>query len=99
MIVFVNKLTLVGEAEELERVYAHVAEFMAKQDGLIRYQLVRSTKDENVYFNIAEWEDQESFDTALRDTEFRARLAALGGVIKGDPHVATIVVEGAFVAS
>jgi quinol monooxygenase YgiN len=95
VVVFVNKLTLVGKPEELERIYAHVAEFMEEQPGLIRYQLVRSQKDPGTYFNIAEWEDKESFDRALAEPEFRARLKALGTVIKGEPHLSDVVVEGA----
>lgn len=94
MVVFVNKLTLTGSAEDLERVYAHVAEFMRTQPGLIRYQLVRSQKDRGIYFNVAEWEDQASFEKALEEPEFRARLKALGTVIKGEPHIADLVESG-----
>ncbi|MFE0423257.1 antibiotic biosynthesis monooxygenase family protein [Streptomyces sp. NPDC058953] len=94
MVVFVNKLTLTGAAEDLERVYAHVAEFMRTRPGLIRYQLVRSRNDPSVYFNVAEWEDQGSFDAALKEPEFRARLKALGTVIKGEPHLSDPVESG-----
>ncbi|WP_371649731.1 MULTISPECIES: antibiotic biosynthesis monooxygenase [unclassified Streptomyces] len=94
MVVFVNKLTLIGKPEELERIYAHVAEFMEVQPGLIRYQLIRSQKEPGIYFNVAEWDSKESFDTALTEPEFRARLKALGTVIKGEPHLSDVVVEG-----
>lgn len=95
MFVFVNKLTLTGAAEDLERIYAHVAEFMRTRPGLIRYQLVRSQNDPGIYFNVAEWETQESFDQALAEPEFRRRLKALGTVIKGEPHMSDIVDQGA----
>lgn len=94
MFVFVNKLTLTGAAEDLERIYAHVAEFMKTRPGLIRYQLVRSQNDPGIYFNVAEWEDQQTFDEALAEPEFRRRLKALGTVIKGEPHMSDIVTEG-----
>ncbi|WP_329172291.1 antibiotic biosynthesis monooxygenase family protein [Streptomyces sp. NBC_01477] len=94
MFVFVNKLTLTGAAEDLERIYAHVAEFMRTRPGLIRYQLVRSQNDPGIYFNVAEWESQETFDKALAEPEFRRRLKALGTVIKGEPHMSDVVEEG-----
>ncbi|MEV8320563.1 antibiotic biosynthesis monooxygenase family protein [Streptomyces sp. NPDC059900] len=94
MVVFVNKLTLTGAAEDLERIYAHVAEFMRTRPGLIRYQLVRSQSDPSVYFNVAEWEDQTSFEQALKEPEFRTRLKALGTVIKGEPHLSDLVESG-----
>jgi heme-degrading monooxygenase HmoA len=98
MVVFVNRLVLTGPAEELERRYAHVAEFMRTQDGIIRYQLLRSRKDPAVYFNVAEWRDKETFDRALKDPEFRRRLAPVMEVITGEPHVADVVLEGVVVA-
>jgi quinol monooxygenase YgiN len=91
VVVFINKLTLTGSAEELERRYAHVAEFMKAQDGIIRYQLMRSQKDANVYFNVAEWVDKAALDRALTSPEFRTRLAPVMELIKGDPHVADII--------
>jgi len=94
VVVFVNRLTLTGKAEDLERIYADVAEFMETQPGLIRYLLVRSKKDPGIYYNVAEWTDQESFDRALKEPEFRARLARLSDVIKGEPHLTDVVREG-----
>ncbi|WP_299527704.1 antibiotic biosynthesis monooxygenase [uncultured Streptomyces sp.] len=95
MVVFVNKLTLIGSAEEFENRYEAVGAFMETQPGLIRYSLVRSTKDPDVYFNLAEWEDEETFQAALREPEFRARLNALTGLIKGEPHLSVPVRQGA----
>ncbi|MER5456357.1 MULTISPECIES: antibiotic biosynthesis monooxygenase family protein [unclassified Micromonospora] len=87
MVVFVNKLTLIGAAEDLERHYASVAEYMQTRPGLIRYVLSRSQKDPSTYYNIAEWTDEESFRTALHEPEFRTRLDRLTGIIKGEPHL------------
>ncbi|MBB2910436.1 quinol monooxygenase YgiN [Streptosporangium becharense] len=94
MVVFVNKLTLVGSAEEFEAIYADIAAFMMKQDGLIRYKLVRSTKDASVYFNLAEWESREQFEKSVADPEFRAQFKRLAGVVTGDPHLSEVVLEG-----
>lgn len=95
MVVFVNKLTLIGSAEELERLYGRVADFMLTQPGLISFRLVRSEKHPETYFNIAEWTDKESFERSLREPEFRTRLNALTGLFKGDPHLSNVVLEGA----
>ncbi|MFJ8043420.1 antibiotic biosynthesis monooxygenase family protein [Kitasatospora sp. NPDC096147] len=93
-VTFVNKLTLIGDAEEFENLYEAVGAFMETQPGLIRYSLVRSTKDDKVYFNLAEWEDEETFRKALVEPEFRRRLDALSGLIKGEPHLSVPVREG-----
>ncbi|KFF97870.1 antibiotic biosynthesis monooxygenase [Streptomyces europaeiscabiei] len=93
-VVFVNKLTLIGDAEEFENRYEAVGTFMETQPGLIRYSLVRSSKDESIYFNIAEWEDEETFRKALAEPEFRTRLDALTGLIKGEPHLSVPVRQG-----
>lgn len=94
MVVFVNKLTLIGDAEEFEKRYEAVGAFMETQPGLIRYSLVRSGKDSSVYFNLAEWEDEETFRKALAEPEFRSRLDALSGLIKGEPHLTVPVRQG-----
>ncbi|MEU4048630.1 antibiotic biosynthesis monooxygenase family protein [Streptomyces olivaceus] len=93
-VVFVNKLTLIGDAEEFEHRYEAVGAFMETRPGLVRYSLVRSSKDDSVYFNIAEWEDEATFREALAEPEFRRRLDALSGLIKGEPHLSVPVRQG-----
>nr|BFF02986.1 hypothetical protein GCM10020241_46610 [Streptoalloteichus tenebrarius] len=95
VVVFVNKLILTGSPEELEAAYAEVAEFMLTQPGLVRFQFVRSLEHPEVYFNIAEWEDKESLDRSLADPEFHARVSRVFPLIKGDPHVTTVIQRGA----
>ncbi|SNT39774.1 antibiotic biosynthesis monooxygenase family protein [Rhodococcoides kyotonense] len=94
MTVFINKLTLTGEAQELEKSYAHVAEHMETQPGLIRYLLVRSTKDPDVYYNVAEWESEELFRASVSDSIFRERLGHVTKVMTGEPHLTEVVLHG-----
>ncbi|ONI76388.1 antibiotic biosynthesis monooxygenase [Actinosynnema sp. ALI-1.44] len=94
MVVFVNRLVLTGSAAELEQRYAKVADFMRAQDGIIRYRLLRSRKDPSVYFNVAEWTDQERFDRALKDPRFRSLLAPVLEVVTGEPYVTDVVLAG-----
>lgn len=93
MVVYVNKLTLTGPADDLERIYRTVADFFGTQPGLIRFQLVRSTRQPEVYINIAEWRDEDSFRRAV--AELRARgLARVRSVADGDSHLCTVVSRG-----
>ncbi|WP_208719791.1 antibiotic biosynthesis monooxygenase family protein [Amycolatopsis circi] len=99
MVVFMNKLILTGSAEELESAYAKVAEFMLGQPGLVSYKFLRSVADPGVYFNIAEWTDRAALDKAMADPEFHARVSKVFPLIKGDPHIATVVQDGAAAAA
>lgn len=93
MVVFVNKLTLTGPAERLEQIYEAVAEFMAAQPGLVRFQLLRSESDPAVYFNVAEWVDRESFDRARTQEKFVSG-ARVGEVSTGDRHICSVAFDG-----
>jgi quinol monooxygenase YgiN len=98
VVVFVNKLTVVGSTGEMESIYSRIGEFMSAQPGLIRYQLVRSTKQADVYFNIAEWETAEDFHRALAQEGFKQLYETLKPLIKGDAHLSEVVQEGVPVA-
>jgi quinol monooxygenase YgiN len=99
VVVFVNKLTVVGPTDEMEAIYAKIGDFMSVQDGIIRYLLVRSTKQANIYFNIAEWKDAESFQRALKQEAFQTLYATLKPLIKGDAHLSEVAQEGTAVSA
>lgn len=98
MVVFVNHLTVVGPVDRMEELYSGIGAYMSAQPGIIRYQLVRSTKQADVYFNIAEWETVEDFQQALRSDEFQSLYATLKPLIKGDAHLSEVVQAGTSVA-
>jgi quinol monooxygenase YgiN len=98
MVVFVNQLTLTGDAEELLRIYRSVAAYFARQPGMIRYQLVQALDNPRVFFNIAEWTDTASFRQATRQEQFQTALR-VSEVSIGDPHLCTVVLEGLPVAA
>ncbi len=93
MVVFVNKLTLTGEAEDLEALYAKVAAHFRTQPGFISFVFVRSTDDPAVYFNVATWADEQSFRAATRQEKFRTAVR-VSAVSTGDPHVCAVVAQG-----
>jgi heme-degrading monooxygenase HmoA len=93
MVVFVNKLTRTGEAEDLEALYAKVAAHFRTQPGFISFVFVRSTNDPAVYFNIATWEDEQSFRAATRQEKFRTAVR-VSAASTGDPHLCAVVAQG-----
>ncbi|WP_116199115.1 antibiotic biosynthesis monooxygenase family protein [Amycolatopsis circi] len=95
MIVLVNKMTVLGSAETYERLYERAGRYMEEQPGLIRYQLARSQKQPDVYFNVAEWETAEAFEQAARGERFAELLADLTGLVESDQDVYQVVFEGA----
>jgi len=94
VVIFLNKLTLLGSAEQFERHFRPVADFMLAQPGIVRFVLARSQKDASVYFMVAEWTDAGSFEQATQQVEFRSRYAELKPFIKGDPHLTEVRMTG-----
>lgn len=93
MVVFVNKLTLIGPAGDLESIYEAVSAFFREQPGLIRFQLLRSRQDPDVYINVAEWESVELFKRATSQEKFRTSMR-VSAVSVGDPHLCEVVSGG-----
>jgi len=93
VVFFVNKLTLNGPAEELERIYGAVADFMSGQPGLVGYTLLRSTTRPEVYLNVAEWTDLASFDRARTQERF-AGGERVTAVSSGERHLCEVVFRG-----
>ncbi|WP_406631996.1 antibiotic biosynthesis monooxygenase family protein [Amycolatopsis sp. WGS_07] len=94
MIVLVNKMTVTGSPETYEKLYERAGRYMEEQPGLIRYQLSRSQKESDVYFNVAEWESAEAFEQAARGERFAELLADLSGLVESDQDLYEVVLEG-----
>ncbi|GAA4985019.1 hypothetical protein GCM10023205_64120 [Yinghuangia aomiensis] len=95
MVVFVEQLSLTGTEPEFRRIHQRIAEFMADRPGFVRWLLVRSTKDPGVFFNIAEWDAEESFRAAVAEPEFMVRLRPLFAVVAQDhSHMNDVVFSG-----
>lgn len=95
MVVFVEQLSLTGPEPEFRRIYASIAEFMGNQPGFVRSLLVRSTKAPEVFFNVAEWDEEESFRAAVAVPEFMTRLRPLFAVVEQDhSHMTDVVFSG-----
>ncbi|PRX51427.1 monooxygenase [Prauserella shujinwangii] len=77
VVIFVNRFTVHGPAEEFERAFARSAEFMRRQPGFLHYTLSREVGREDSYLNVAYWRDSDSLRAAARDPEFQEHVAAL----------------------
>ena len=93
MITFINKLTVIGEAAEFERIAESITNYMRVQPGYIRSQMLRSLRNPSVYIELANWKDAESHRRAVQSDGFKAVVSALGPVAKVDPDLYTVVRE------
>ncbi|MEU8891660.1 antibiotic biosynthesis monooxygenase family protein [Streptomyces sp. NPDC048442] len=93
MITFINRFTVTGPAAEFERVFDETSEFFAAQPGFLGHRLVRHTSDPAAYVNIADWQDDASFQQALRQPEFAPHRAALRELSTGEPNLYAAVSE------
>lgn len=94
MIKFVNKLTVTGDPAEFEAVSEELTAYMRQQPGYVRFELLRSMRNDNVYVEIAEWTDADSHLNAVRSDGFRSRVKPLGALATVEPDVFTMVREG-----
>lgn len=86
MIVFVNRFTVHGSADEFERAFADTAEFFAECPGFLSYRLVRSTGDPRTYVNIAEWDDPSALRAATERPPFQAHAQRLRALATSEPQ-------------
>lgn len=94
MIKFVNKLTVTGDPAEFETVSEELTAYMRRQPGYVRFELLRSLRDDTVYVEIAEWTDAEAHRKAVQSAGFLDRVKPLGALATVDPDVFTVVREG-----
>ncbi|MGW7416050.1 antibiotic biosynthesis monooxygenase family protein [Streptomyces sp. NPDC054863] len=89
MITFINRFTVTGPAAEFERVFDEASLFFTAQPGFLGHRLVRHTSDPAAYVNIAEWQDEASFQQALRQPGFGAHRAALRALSTSESNLYT----------
>lgn len=76
-IVFVNRFTVPGPAEEFESAFERSAEFLRRQPGLLGYTLARHVDRPDQYVNIARWRDAAALRAATTHPRFQEHAAAL----------------------
>ena len=93
MVTFVNKLTVNGDLAEFLRIKQSMTEFMSAQPGYRRSSTLRHVGQHNVFIEMAEWDDADSHQAALRSEEFRALIKGLGGLATAEPGLYQEVAE------
>ena len=95
MALLVNKFTVVGDADEFERIWAKSSEFMRHQPGFVSFRLVRSVAEPQVYFNIAEWTDVAAHQRVVRSPDFQSHITELALLAKPEPSMCETVISHA----
>lgn len=91
---FINRFTVHGSPAEFEAAIEKAAEYLRRQDGFLRYTVLRHLPKNGSYVNIAHWRDAESFQQAIAGPEFGALVGTLHklGKSEGD-FFETLMVE------
>ncbi|GAA2248258.1 hypothetical protein GCM10010145_14370 [Streptomyces ruber] len=91
-VMFVNRFTLSGSAEDFEAAFAGTAEFLCRRPGFRWHTLLvpaetghRAAGTRPQYVNVAVWDDEASFRAALAHPNFPAHAAALRALSTSEP--------------
>ncbi|MEU3838543.1 antibiotic biosynthesis monooxygenase family protein [Streptomyces sp. NPDC028635] len=93
MITFINRFTVTGPPEEFERAFERTSAFFGTRPGFVRHRLLKHADDPATYVNVAEWQDRDSFEQAVRHPDFAAHRAALRALSTGEPGIYTVHYE------
>lgn len=94
MVTLVNRFTVTGDAGEFERAFAPHAEYMRRQPGFVRYQLIRQLGEPGVYLNLGEWSDADSYRRVAGSEEFRTHARAMSALVQVEGGMYELVAEG-----
>jgi long-chain acyl-CoA synthetase len=93
MVILLNRLTVTGDADKFEEVFAKSSQFMRAQPGFMGHTLVRSLRNPGSYVNIAHWEQAADHIQSVQNPEFMEHITALAEVSGSDPDLYSIVME------
>jgi long-chain acyl-CoA synthetase len=93
MVILLNRLTVTGDSEKFEEVFAKSSQFMRAQPGFMGHTLVKSLRNPGSYVNIAHWEQAADHIQSVQNPEFMEHITALAAVSASDPDLYSIVME------
>ena len=70
MVILLNRLTVTGDPDKFEEVFAKSSQFMRTQPGFMGHTLVRSLRNPGSYVNIAHWEQAADHIQSVQNPEF-----------------------------
>jgi len=81
MVTFINNLTVTGDVTEFEQISAKLSDFMSEQPGYRKHALLRSLRRPEAFVEIAEWDDAEAHQRAVRSDSFQQLIRELAKVV------------------
>jgi len=92
-VVLLNRLTVTGDTDKFEEIFAESSEFMRAQPGCEGHTLVKSLSDPTSYVNIAHWEQAADHIRSVQNPGFMEHITALAELSSSNPDLYSIVLE------
>ncbi|MFJ9775891.1 AMP-binding protein [Kitasatospora sp. NPDC101157] len=89
--VAVTKFTVKADPAEFEQAFKEHAEFMRRQPGFQRAQMIRSARTPEVYLNIGWWQDTAAYLAVLQSDEFRGHLGRFAQLADVEPQMGQVL--------
>jgi len=93
MVTFINRLTVTGSVEEFEELLDGITEYMTAQPGFQSRRLYRSSRNPQVFVEVAEWSDAAAHSAAMRNPAFGERVGKLRALATAEPDMFATVDE------
>jgi heme-degrading monooxygenase HmoA len=94
MVTFVNKMTVNGDIDEFLKIKQSLTEFMSAQPGYRNSWTLHHLSRDDVFIEMAEWDDAASHQAAVRSEEFQSRVKGLGSLASVEPGLYEELAEG-----
>ncbi|MEV0277100.1 antibiotic biosynthesis monooxygenase family protein [Streptomyces sp. NPDC050610] len=91
MFTFINRFTVTGDTAEFEARIAEITEHMTQQPGFRSHRLYHSAKDAAAYVEVAEWDDADSHQRAVRTEGFQRAVRPVMSLATADPAPFSLV--------
>lgn len=85
MFVFINRFKVNGSRAEFEEVLGRITAHMTSQPGFRHSSLYRSSREPDVYVEMAEWDDAQSHGAAAQGSGFQTNIGALLKLASAEP--------------
>lgn len=93
--VLAKTMTLPGKSEEFKKNITELAPKTRAYPGCVSYQVLQSKEDEDVFWMVEEWDNEEAFAAHFNEPFTKEFEKTLEGVVTGDvePYVCDFAVK------
>ncbi|MFD7627261.1 AMP-binding protein [Streptomyces sp. NPDC059851] len=95
MVTFVNKLTVHGDINAFLAAKDRITTYMSAQPGHVAHRTLHSLTEPHVFLEVADWENPDAHQAAVRSDGFRALVGALAAHATPEPGLYETLPEGA----